>query len=207
MIFPNSKSVSVSCSSHENGISWKSSSFSSQMLPFETTFILCSVFRLLPVLLRWKWRTALWSWRPTARWLGLYMLWNDRRGKVKGAPTSRNALCALLTAPQGTLVCIPGLRFNTLMNFTVLLRIFLSDSGVKKKKQQLPVKNKKTTRIIWAQCLALYWGNAIFLHSVQMSAQWQRQHLGIIKKIVLQTPCKGLWDSGGGGGLPHFRNH
>lgn len=143
MIFPNSKSVSVSCSSHENGISWKSSSFSSQMLPFETTFILCSVFRLLPVLLRWKWRTALWSWRPTARWLGLYMLWNDRRGKVKGAPTSRNALCALLTAPQGTLVCIPGLRFNTLMNFTVLLRIFLSDSGVKKKNNNCQWRIKK----------------------------------------------------------------
>lgn len=33
------------------------------------------------------------SLRPTARWLDLHILWNDCRGNVKGAPTSRNAVC------------------------------------------------------------------------------------------------------------------
>ena len=96
----------------------------------------CSSFALFPVSFQFYWDGSdiqrCVSWRSTARWLGLHMLWNDHCGKVKGAPTSRNALCALLTTPQGTLMCIPGLRFNTLMNFTVLLRIFLSDSGIKK---------------------------------------------------------------------------
>ena len=35
--------------------------------------------------------------------------------------------------------------------------------------------------------------------------QIEKQEIG--KKSVLVSPCKGLWDSGGGGGFPHFGNH
>lgn len=91
-------------------------------------------------------------------------------------------------------VYTPGLRFNKVNKFYSSSRIFLSDwlifltaTGWQWRKEQL-LELFGHTALICTKVPA-------FLPSIQMSTQWQKQCLGIIMKVILQTPCKSLSDS------------